>query len=105
MKVTTDLNAPKVNNAHQRHVEPEGLDDQLTITLRNDGSSIAYFVTLTLLQSKDGPEVLPVEWSDNDVTLAPFEERTLTVTYRHEEGRVDRPFVDVCGWNATRLAD
>ena len=44
-------------------------------------------------------QVLPILWSDNDITLWPGESQTITATYRHSELRGARPVVTVSGWN------
>jgi exo-1,4-beta-D-glucosaminidase len=44
-------------------------------------------------------QVLPILWSDNDVTLWPGESQTLSASYRHDELRGARPVVTVTGWN------
>jgi len=44
-------------------------------------------------------QVLPILWSDNDITLWPGESQTITATYRHDELRGAHPVVTVSGWN------
>ena len=44
-------------------------------------------------------QVLPILWSDNDITLWPGESQTITATYRHAALRGARPVVTVAGWN------
>jgi hypothetical protein len=44
-------------------------------------------------------QVLPVLWSDNDVTLWPGESQTITAMYRHDELRGAAPVVSIGGWN------
>ena len=46
-------------------------------------------------------QVLPILWSDNDVTLWPGESQTLTATYRHDALKGAGPVVTVGGWNVT----
>jgi exo-1,4-beta-D-glucosaminidase len=48
-------------------------------------------------------EVLPIAWSDNDITLWPGESQTLTATYRTHDLRGRLPVVSVYGWNARTL--
>jgi exo-1,4-beta-D-glucosaminidase len=48
-------------------------------------------------------QVLPVLWSDNDVTLWPGESQSITARYRHSDLRGAQPVVTLGGWNvATR---
>ncbi len=44
-------------------------------------------------------EVLPIMWSDNDVTLWPGESETLRATYRRSALAGASPVVSVFGWN------
>ena len=44
-------------------------------------------------------QVLPVLWSDNDVTLWPGESQSITARYRHGDLRGAQPVVTVGGWN------
>jgi exo-1,4-beta-D-glucosaminidase len=48
-------------------------------------------------------QVLPVFWSDNDVTLWPGESQTLTASYRASSLAGQSPVVSVTGWNAPTL--
>ena len=50
-------------------------------------------------------EVLPITWSDNDITLWPGESQTLTATYRRLSllGGAT-PVVSVYGWNVPNAA-
>jgi hypothetical protein len=47
-------------------------------------------------------QVLPILWSDNDITLWPGESQTITATYRHDELKGATPVVSVAGWNVAR---
>jgi len=48
-------------------------------------------------QSTGGELMLPVLWSDNDVTLWPGE--SVTLTARFAAPGADTPIVQVSGWN------
>ena len=48
-------------------------------------------------------EVLPIMWSDNDVTLWPGESETLRATYRRSALAGASPVVSVSGWNVGTL--
>ncbi|MBW4715697.1 glycosyl hydrolase 2 galactose-binding domain-containing protein [Saccharothrix obliqua] len=71
------------------------------VTLRNTGRTVAFFVRATVRQGAGGPEVLPVDWSDNYVTLWPGESVTLHATYRPLGDT--RPSVEVFGHNVSRI--
>ncbi|MGX5185281.1 glycoside hydrolase family 2 protein [Streptomyces avermitilis] len=71
-----------------------------TVTVRNTGSgrTPSLFTDVHLVDSKGKP-VLPVQWSDNEVSLWPGESATLTVTYRTADLHGSAPRVRVSGWN------
>ena len=71
-----------------------------TVTLRNTGGGTtpAFFVDAHLVDSAGKP-VLPIQWSNNEVTLWPGESTTLTATYRTADLHGSAPSVRVSGWN------
>ncbi|MFJ9895757.1 glycosyl hydrolase 2 galactose-binding domain-containing protein [Streptomyces sp. NPDC091280] len=71
-----------------------------TVTVRNSGKGrTPSLLTDVHLVDAAGRPVLPVTWSDNEVSLWPGESRTLTVTYRTSELHGSSPRVRVSGWN------
>lgn len=82
--------------ATMRH---DGAEDVTTVTLAVPPSSraLALFQHVSIRQSEGGELVLPILWSDNDVTLWPGE--SLTLTARSATPRVATPVVEVSGWN------
>jgi exo-1,4-beta-D-glucosaminidase len=46
-----------------------------------------------------GPEILPVIWEDNYVTLLPGEKREVNATYRASALGPAKASVEVSGWN------
>ncbi len=77
----------------------DGNDQVKTVKLSNKGNQVAFFVRLQW--TVHGEEVLPAYWSDNYITLAPGEERTLTV--RTPEKAAASGGILVEGWNVKRL--
>ncbi|MFF5549838.1 glycoside hydrolase family 2 protein [Streptomyces olivaceoviridis] len=71
-----------------------------TVTLRHGGSgrTPALLTDVHLVDGRGKP-VLPVRWSDNEVSLWPGESVTLTATYRTADLRGSAPAVRVSGWN------
>jgi mannosylglycoprotein endo-beta-mannosidase len=57
----------------------QGDNTLLTVTLNNPTSTIALMTHLQLHQKTTGKRVLPVFYSDNYITLAPGESRTVTI--------------------------
>ena len=82
--------------ATMRH---EGAQDVVTVVLTVPPSSkgTAFFQHLTIKQSSGGDPILPILWSDNDVTLWPGESMTLTAHLA--TSGVATPVVEVSGWN------
>jgi exo-1,4-beta-D-glucosaminidase len=72
-----------------------------TVTLRNPGSSIAFFIRLQVT-GKNGEEALPVTWDDNYITLLPGEKRVLTASYRTRDLGGGMPHLVFNGWNVAR---
>ncbi|MGW6409992.1 glycosyl hydrolase 2 galactose-binding domain-containing protein [Streptomyces vinaceus] len=75
-----------------------------TVTVRNTGTgnTPALLTDLHLVDGKDTP-VLPVRWSDNQISLWPGESATLTATYRTADLHGSAPRIRISGWN-TRVA-
>ncbi len=76
-----------------------GAEDIATVTLTVPASStaVALFQHVSIKQSADGKLVLPILWSDNDVTLWPGESLTLTAHFAMPGAAL--PVVEVSGWN------
>ncbi|MCX4904685.1 sugar-binding domain-containing protein [Streptomyces sp. NBC_00878] len=73
-----------------------------TVTLRNTGTGkTPSLLTDAHLVDAKGRPVLPVEWSDNQVSLWPGESTTLTVTYRTADLHGSAPRVRISGWNTS----
>ncbi|MCT9108988.1 exo-beta-D-glucosaminidase [Streptomyces mirabilis] len=71
-----------------------------TVTVRNTGTGkTPSLLTDVHLVDATGKPVLPVRWSDNQVSLWPGESTTLTATYRTADLRGSAPRVRVSGWN------
>ncbi|MFJ5309340.1 glycosyl hydrolase 2 galactose-binding domain-containing protein [Streptomyces sp. NPDC088350] len=75
-----------------------------TVTVRNSGAgkTPSLLTDVHLVDSTDRP-VLPVRWSDNEVSLWPGESTTLTATYRTADLHGSAPRVRVSGWNTPEL--
>ncbi|MEU4350769.1 exo-beta-D-glucosaminidase [Streptomyces sp. NPDC023838] len=71
-----------------------------TVTLSNTGTGrTPALLTDVHLVDTNGVPVLPVQWSDNQVTLWPGETTTLTATYRTLDLHGSAPRLRVSGWN------
>jgi exo-1,4-beta-D-glucosaminidase len=70
------------------------------VTLKNGstGKVPAFFVDAHVVDGTGAP-VLPVRWTDNQVSLWPGESATLTATYRTADLKGGKPSVRIAGWN------
>ena len=78
----------------------------VTITNPSSNSAVAFFLRADVRRGASAGtpqagdnQVLPITWSDNDVTLWPGESQTLTATYRSSLLHGAAPVVSVYGWN------
>jgi exo-1,4-beta-D-glucosaminidase len=87
----------------------DGGQEQTVVRLTNtsDKPTVAFFMRADVRRgSASGTpapgdnQVLPVFWSDNDVTLWPGESETLRATYRRSDLRGASPVVSLSAWNA-----
>ncbi|MFG2873541.1 exo-beta-D-glucosaminidase [Streptomyces sp. NPDC048337] len=71
-----------------------------TVIVRNTGtgSTPALLTDVHLVGAQDAP-VLPVRWSDNQISLWPGESATLTATYRTGDLHGAAPRLRISGWN------
>lgn len=69
----------------------------VTLTVPESSKSVAMFQHVSIKRSADGESVLPILWSDNDVTLWPGESVTLTAHFA--TSGAETPVVEVNGWN------
>jgi hypothetical protein len=73
----------------------------VTIELKNTTASVALMTHLQLRRAKSGERVLPVFASDNYVTLAPGETRTITLDAAIDDFKGEGALVVFDGWNTT----
>jgi exo-1,4-beta-D-glucosaminidase len=90
---------PAATSEVRATVRHEGTDDIATVTLTVPPSSraVALFQHVSIKRSARGELILPILWSDNDVTLWPGE--SLTLTARFAMPGTAAPVLEVSGWN------
>jgi hypothetical protein len=71
----------------------------LDVTLRNPASTVALMAHAQLRRAGDGKRILPVYYSSNYISLAPKEEKTITIEADQAALNGDSPLVLVDGWN------
>ncbi|MEV4020634.1 fibronectin type III domain-containing protein [Nonomuraea angiospora] len=78
-------------------------DGRVTVTIRNTGTgAVPAFMLDADVVDAAGKPVLPIQWSDNAISLWPGESKTLTATYRASD-LTGSPSVRVAGWNTATL--
>ncbi|MBV8308227.1 MAG: glycoside hydrolase family 2, partial [Gammaproteobacteria bacterium] len=90
---------PTATSELRATVRHAGAGDIATVTLTVPSSSsvVALFQHVAIRRSAGGEPVVPILWSDNDVTLWPGESLTLTARFVMPAGAA--PVVEVSGWN------
>jgi hypothetical protein len=74
---------------------------ELAVTLHNPSRTPALMVHLQLRRARSGQRVLPVFYSDNYISLAGDETKTLTVEASSEDLAGEDPMLVIDGWNVT----
>ncbi len=92
-------NLPRVRVDLTARSRSHGGEEITEVTVKNPGSTLAFFVHLEVLKGKDGGDVHPIQWQDNYVSLLPGESRQITATYGAAELGGAKPVVRVDGWN------
>ncbi len=82
--------------ATMRH---EGAEDiaSVTLTVPPSSKAVALFQHVSIKRPAGGEPMLPILWSDNDVTLWPGE--SLTLKAQFAAAGAEAPVVEVSGWN------
>jgi exo-1,4-beta-D-glucosaminidase len=82
----------------------------VTITNTSTTKTVAFFLradvrrgTTSGTELSGDNQVLPITWSDNDVTLFPGESQTLTATYNPSLLQGATPVVSIQGWNIAKV--
>jgi exo-1,4-beta-D-glucosaminidase len=90
---------PTVTSEVRATMRHEGAENIATVTLTVPPSSkaVALFQHVSIKRSAGGELMLPILWSDNDVTLWPGESLTLTAHFATPAAVT--PVVEVSGWN------
>jgi len=104
------LGAASIRVAARTHQtwERAGGDTETDVTITNTSTkpAVAFFLRADVrrgswsgMPSAGDNEVVPIAWSDNDVTLWPGESETLRATYSRGQLAGAAPVVSVSGWN------
>ncbi|MEO8711717.1 MAG: glycoside hydrolase family 2 protein, partial [Parafilimonas sp.] len=86
IKVEQSLNKKQTETSH-------------TITITNTGKAVAFFVHIRALKEKNADDILPLIFSDNYISLAPGESRTIECNYENKDAGNASPYILISGWN------
>ncbi len=98
----------RVSARTHHHPAADGTDTVTDVTITNTSSqpTVGFFLRADVRRGTPARspaagdnQVLPIVWSDNDVTLWPGESETLRASYRGASLRGAAPVVSVSGWN------
>ena len=73
----------------------------LDVALTNPAKTVAVMAHVQLRKQSDHTRVLPVEYSDNYISLLPGETHTITISAASADLGNNQPLVTVDGWNVT----
>ena len=77
----------------------------LNVTLHNPTNHVALMTHLQLRRSKSMVRVLPVHYSNNYISLAPNETKTITIEVAKSDLKNESPLLLVDGWNIDVLPE
>lgn len=97
----TDLSKlPEANvNVTISALQKEGNKCQLTVTIENPGTGLAFAMNPKILKLTSKDPVLPVFWEDNYISLLPKEKRILKVEFDLKNLDSEKPLLKIDGWN------
>jgi len=101
----TDLaDLPKVELEVTSEVQDRGAEKVMRVTLKNPTPNVAFFNRLAVTRGEGGPEIGPIFWSENCLSLLPGESRAVEGTFYPADLGDAQPVVKLDGWNATAKA-
>jgi exo-1,4-beta-D-glucosaminidase len=92
---------PKASVQASIKSKESGEESESHVTVTNTSTTIAFLVRLRLLKGRDGPEVIPVFWEDNYLSLLPGEKREVTVRVRNSDLGNTKPVLAIDGYNVS----
>src|SRR5437588_4592562 len=98
----TGLNSLTTNSSVTRSVSRTVSSGTETVTIMLNNTSatnIAFFLRPEVIAGSGGAEVLPIQYSDNFLSLFPGEPKTITATYQTSDLGGKAPYLLVRGYN------
>ena len=96
----TGLNSlPAAKVAVTKQIQRDGEHGSMSVTVENQGDSIAFMVHARITRGDSGEDVTPILWSDNYFSLLPGEKRSVSARYRLAHLEDNEPVLAVDGYN------
>lgn len=95
---TSLQNMPSTTISVEHSVDKKQIETSHIITVTNTGKAVAFFVHIRALKEKNADDILPLFFSDNYISLAPGESRTIECSYENKDAG-NAPYILVNGWN------
>jgi len=89
---------PKTKINVKNIIPVEGKNEAWRVTLENPTDQMAFFVH-SKITSKGGEELLPSYWSDNYISIAPHQSRTIEVNLKDAAKKAKPLYLSIDGWN------
>jgi len=90
---------PKVKLSAKANIRNSNGKVFIDVTLKNPTKSMALMTHLQLHRAESNERVLPVLYSDNYISLAPKEEKKITIEAFQNDLKGEKPIVLIDGWN------
>src|SRR5690242_3234928 len=90
---------PKAKLVITKSSRSNGSTRSMTVSVANDGESVAFMVHPRLTRGKCGDDVVPGFWRDNYFSLLPGEKKSVTVQFDNSSLAGSAPELVVDGWN------
>jgi len=89
----------KVDILLEKEIVSQGEEWEMNVTVSNPTEKLAFFMELMATKKSDGSSILPVFWSDNYISLAPGESKTLNLKFYQKDLGNDEPVIKIQGVN------
>ena len=89
----------KVDISAEKEIVQQGDEWEVKVTVSNPSEKLAFFIELNAVKKSDGSSILPVFWSDNYISLAPGESKTLSLKFYNKDIGNDTPEIKIQGIN------
>ena len=92
---------PEAELQVDQSISDEGTKQKAVLLLRNTSQIPAVFVRI-VLKGDDGEQILPVDYSDNYLTIMPGEKREVVVSWKKADARGKTPVFTFSSLNASQ---